>query len=293
LPQDAGGRAAWRGRLAALGPLLGLAGFLAVSVPLTAERILHLKHYNGETAWEAFRPSVGLWYTLRSLVDNLTLGVLGISGVALPLGLNLGLLALLVIAGFLWWWAARGTSGQRLQILGLGLIVLAYWLIYSARSGWRYERLVQPTWTRHHLFPHLGLVLFVSGGLPRWQGRWFVPEPSGELSARQIGFFALLIALLFAIQLPRGIPAEKKYDPAVQLAVLRRIEEVDAWCQARHISAKTAREHLGWLTVPHCGNLKNGWDLLRGSSDPRRLRPEDARHLAAWAELRAEPGSDQ
>ena len=68
--------------LVALTPLLGTMAFLAVSLPLTADAIQHLEHYRDQnlTAVEAFQPLTGAWYTVRSVVDNLALGVFGISG---------------------------------------------------------------------------------------------------------------------------------------------------------------------------------------------------------------------
>ena len=48
-----------------------------VSLPRTADIIMHLDHYQGKTAHEAFQPLVGLGYTARSVVDHLLLGVAG------------------------------------------------------------------------------------------------------------------------------------------------------------------------------------------------------------------------
>ena len=53
---------------------------------------------------------------------------------------------------------------------------------------------------------------------------------------------------------------------------------MDARCRAHHVDAATARAVLPKLSVPEGGDL-NGWDLLRGSPDPRPTTPEEARAL--------------
>src|SRR5262249_17774750 len=153
-------------------PLLGTALFLAVSLPLTARTIMHLEHYGGQTAVDAFDPSIGIVYTARSLVDNLLLGVGGVFGIALPVWLGVPVLIGVLVLGT-WWW--RQARDRRLMLLGLGLIGSSYLLVYSARSGWLYSQMVEPNFSRYHLLPHLGLVLFFCGGLPGRAGRWFTP----------------------------------------------------------------------------------------------------------------------
>src|SRR5207249_5620990 len=39
-------------------PLLGSAAFLTLSLPRTADQILHLEHYGDQTAWQAFHPLI-------------------------------------------------------------------------------------------------------------------------------------------------------------------------------------------------------------------------------------------
>ena len=70
-PERTGWR--WRSLLPALAPLLGTALVLAVSLPRTAATILHLGHYEGKTALQAFHPDRALLYGARSLADNLVL----------------------------------------------------------------------------------------------------------------------------------------------------------------------------------------------------------------------------
>src|SRR5207247_1316816 len=97
-----------------------------------------------------------------------------------------------------WWW--RPVPHRRLLVLGLGMIVLSYLLVYSARGEWSYDGQDQtaamntPVWGRYHLIPQLGLTLLLVGGLPRWEGRRFVLDPSGRLSPRHAKIFGSLTA---------------------------------------------------------------------------------------------------
>ena len=50
-------------------------------------------------------------------------------------------------------------------ILGLGVIGMSYWLMYSARANWGYEGNVV-NWSRYHLLPQLGLAMLLAGGWP-------------------------------------------------------------------------------------------------------------------------------
>src|SRR5262249_50026546 len=100
-------------------PLLGTAGFLAVSLPRTAEHIMHLEHYQGRSALESFGPLTGLLYSARSLVDNLLPGILGVGGFSFPPPV-VPVLLLLVIAAAVWWW--RRAPDRRLLLVGLGAI---------------------------------------------------------------------------------------------------------------------------------------------------------------------------
>lgn len=283
-------------------PLAGSGLFLAVSLPRTAQHIMHLDHYQGKSSLEAFQPLVGIAYTGRSLIENLMLGVIGVGGIDLPIAVVVVVLVGLVIAAA-WWW--RGAPARPLLVLGLGLILGSYVLTYSARADLIGEaRMNQPNWSRYHLFPQLGLVLVVCGGL---SGRRL--DPAGTLSWQQTRGLLLLIAVLFILQLPRGLlarwpaatnPEEQlallRSDPwrwcrqawedwredrprAEQLAVLRRIGEMDARCRQQRIAAPTARAALDWLKIPGCQPWENGWDLLRGSDDPLPHTVEEVRKL--------------
>lgn len=260
----------WKKWIVCLSPSLGTAVFLAVSLPLTAKYIMHLPHYQGRTAVESFHFGTGVLNTGRSIVDNLLLGVAGLSGIDSPLWLVVVVLAASGIA-LIWW--TRGAAHPRLIVLGLALILCNYILVYSARAQWTYEGVMtRPAWSRYHLLPHLGLVLIVCGGLPVLAtGPSLLPEDARRLRR--------LVLLLFLVSLPRSffiiVP-----DVPEQRGTLRKIEQVDARCHAQGISAEQARGVLGHLPVPLCNDDDNGWDLLRGSAQPiQRSEAEVRRQL--------------
>jgi hypothetical protein len=265
-----------------IAPLLGTALFLVLSLPRTAEAILHLKHYDGRTAVEAFQPLVGLKYTLRSVVDNLLLGVIGIAGVALSLWCVVPVLVGLLAVG-VWWW--RQAPERRLLLLGLGLIGGSYLLVYSARAAWSYARMTEPAFSRYHLLSQLGLVLFFCGGLPGRAGRWFTLHAEDVLTVGQRRLIHGLILGCFVVNLPRGLicgsPTGWEFFSGVhkQLAVLRRIEAMDARCRTHHIAAAEARQVLGRLDVPWSLDALDGWELLIGSDDPRPLPAEEVKRF--------------
>ncbi len=267
---------------AGLFPLAGTALFLGISLPRSAQAILHASHYQGITAVEAFDPWVGLQFTARSLVDNLLLGLVGVCNVELPTWCIAGVLFVVFVLA-VWWW--QQVSDHRLMLLGLGLIGSSYLLCYSARSLWPYSQMVQPNFSRYHLLPHLGLVLFFCSGLPARAGRWFILDAKGAITDRQRRFLYGLIGVCFVVQLPRGLLCSSPTDwhqfaeVRAQQAVLRRIEEVDARCRNYHISADAARQALGQLDVPFSIDVIDGWEFLVGSDDPRPLPPEEIKQL--------------
>ncbi len=274
----------YRRLLAALAPVAGTALFLAMSLPRTATTIMHLSHYQGQTAAQAFHPLIGLQYTARSVVDNLLLGVVGVTAVALPVWC-VGLLLTVAIGLGVWWW--RQAPERRLMLLGLGLIGSSYLLVYSARSTWDYALMVQPNFSRYHLLPQLGLVLFFCGGLPGREDHWFTPSADGTLSVRQRRLVYGLIGVCLLVQLPRGLICGSPTgwyqfaEVRAQFATLRRIEKVDALCREHHISAAAARQALGRLDIPCSLDVMDGWEFLRGSDNPWPLPPEEVKRLLA------------
>jgi hypothetical protein len=206
--------------------------------------------------------------------------------VVCPLPLAGVLLLGAVLAGAWWWYRA---ADRRLLLLGLGCIFSSYLLVYSARAEWPYtERPYLHAWNRYHLIPQLGLTLFVIGGWPR---RRDGAEPADVLSRRQVAFLGALIGILFVIHLPRGIIAARYWHEPGQMAVLRQIDEMDARCRRYHIDRDTARAALDWLEVPGCYHRENGWELLRGSSDPYPVSVAAARQMLG-ATLDENPSPD-
>ncbi len=281
-PQDqvppSGGHRVSRGRLpsalAAAVPLLGSVTFLVVSLPHTASRIIHASHYKGKTVFEAFQPVEGIVNTIRTLADNQVLGALGIHlSAAFPWTTALAIFGCLAVGAAVWW---RLAPDRRLLLLGLAIVVASDILTYGARADWSYERSAH-NWTRYHLFPHLGLVLFVIGGLPRFQGKWFTLAPSGAVSRRQAAAVVVIIAAALAVHFPRGFASARTFPE--QMAILTRVEQVDAVCRAQGVSAATAREALGFLQFPLGYDGENAWDFLRGSPQPREMTVDEARNL--------------
>jgi hypothetical protein len=264
----------WRTRSAALVPFLGTLACLAVTLPLNGRRILTLPRVDMDVvAWQTFNPLVALGYTLRAMVDDVVPGALGFEEVTSPVWVAAAVWVVFLVAGA-WWW--RRAPARPLLVLGLGLIVTGYLLIFTARAYFPYEEVHH--WSRYHLFAHLGLVLFVCGGLPRGlldrvnaTRPWVI-----DLSA------ACLVGLLLRSQYPRM--ASLQFDPA-QSADLRRVEQVDARCREHHIDAATARQALpefevyGMFGRELNGRRLSGWDLLRGSDAPRSVTVEEARRL--------------
>lgn len=280
LPRDGDAPSPWRRRVLAGVPLLGTVGFLAASLPFNASRILYAEHYRGRSAWQSFDPLLGLVNTARTLVDRLVLGsFFAVRNTTCPWPLVPVVLLVFVLAGW-WWW--RHAPRRRLLLLGLGFIFVSYVLIYSVRADWDYDEQMR-FWTRYDLFPWLGLVFFVCGGLPWRNGRLFHLLPDGQLSRGQ--FFSLggLIVLLLGLNfVPSVVGYLERPSAAMQQGVvLRRIEEVDRVCRAQGIAADAARRVLDPIAIPHSGVPPriDGWQLLRGSAAPRPLREDEVRQM--------------
>jgi hypothetical protein len=252
--------------------------FLAVSLPHTGERIMNLEHWRGQTALRAIRVEVGLAYSLRSTVDNLVLGTFGITGVNCPWVVIAAALPCLAVAGWFWWCSV---PDRRLILLGLAFIYASYLLIYSARADWPYKQI--STWTRYQLYAHLGLVLFLCAGLPLWQD-WF-RDWTAVGAGRRRWITCLVVVAYFIAQVPRSVADAASFDPQ-QHSDLAYIEQVDAVCREHGIRADTARaalKNLGMASfqIAGSGESDNGWNLLRGSADPRPLSVEEATHFLA------------
>jgi hypothetical protein len=266
----------WR---AALIPCLSTLVSLTLTLTFNGKRILNLPRVEVQaTAWDTFDPITGLFYTMRAMIDDLLPGALGFGELTSPLPV--------VVAGWLalgfagtWWW--RRAPSQPLVLLGLGLIVTSYLLIFSGRAYFDYEGMHH--WGRYHLLSHLGLALVVCGGLPE---RFVSSVTAAPARAVNVGA-ASLLCLLLVTQCPRIRTIG--YDPQ-QSADLHRVENVDALCREFGIDAVTARKALPPFEVTGMegreidGRGLSGWDLLRGSTDPRPMTVAEARQL-----LQADP----
>ncbi len=265
-----------------LWPCLGTVLFLAISLPRTSDAILHTGHFGDRTATQAFDPLVGVGYTARSFVDNLLLGLIGVCGVALPIWVVVPVLLGAASLGLAWW---RQATDRRMMLLGLAFIGSAYLLCYSARARWDYEQMVEPAFSRYHLLPQLGLVLFFVGGLRGREGRWFKLCGDGQIAPRQLRFAFALIAISFLVQLPRGLLCSSPTgwtqfaEVRAQQTALRRIEEVDALCRQNHLAADSVRQVLGKFEIPLAYRVGDGWNFLIGSDDPQPMPVEQVQRL--------------
>jgi hypothetical protein len=152
--------------------------------------------------------------------------------------------------------------------------VLHYGLVYAARGAWPYDTFLR-FWSRYNLFPWLGVVLAVVGGLRRP----VASAASPGLSSREARRIACLIVILMLVQLPRGIIGTPLPEPD-QAAVLRRVDEVDAKCQAGGISREAARRVLGPLPAPGDPGF-DAFRLLRGGVEPAGLTDAEVRERLA------------
>jgi hypothetical protein len=265
--------AARRILLPALVPLLGTLISLAITLPLNGKKIMDLPRVEQPvTAWETFKPQVGLEYTLRSMVDDLIPGAIGFKEFASPIPIVKVVWFLFLTLGLVWWWQA---PHRPLLVVGLAIIVSSYMAIYTVRAYFEYEEMHH--WSRYHLFAHLGLVLFLCGVLPRRLVAWV-----DSASPRMIDLgAACFLVLLFVTQVPR---AKGLYYNPQQYADLERVEDVDVFCRKHGIAAATAREALPEFKISGMsgevdGRPPSGWDMLRGSSDPQPMTVEEARDL--------------
>ena len=206
------------------------------------------------------------------MVDDVVPGAVGFSEVTSPLPVVIGVWVVFLVVGTWWWWRA---PHRPLLALGLGLIAASYEMIYTVRSYFEYKGMHH--WGRYHLFAHLGLVLFVCGGLPRRFVAWVSAAPRWVIDPGA----ACLLALLVVTQSPR---MQSFSGHTQQFADLQRVERIDALCREHHVDAATARQALPafeiyWMGGEIDGRPLSAWDLLRGSSDPRPMTVEEARPL--------------
>jgi hypothetical protein len=272
-------RPTWRFAAAvAAVPLLGTVAFVAFGFVVATAGIVHAEHYRGKNIFAAFAPMEGLRNSVRTLADNQLPGAFGWwdKTAVFAWRAALGIVTASIGLAALWW---RMAPNRRLLLIGLALIVGSNFLVYGARADWNYERTVH-NWTRYHLFPHLGLVLFVAGGLPALEGRWLTLTAGKALSRGQCVGLAALILVLLGCHWPRSRGSHFIVPPE-QASVLQRVERVDAYCRAFHIDGAAARDVLEFVQFPLGYEGESAWEFLRGSRSPRPMPVENVRTLLA------------
>lgn len=259
----ASNRRSWRGPAAV--PMLGSLAYLALAYSIAGSAV---------RAQVESRPSltdslqIGIVNTGRSIVDNLALGAVGVSGVSFPIPIVVvGLLLLAIVAA--WWW--RRAPSRELIVLGLGFILLSDLLIFTARAGFPWEETLSG-WSRYNVWPWLGVTLIVCGGISRPHGC-----TGDALGNREALVLILLMAALFAVQFPRAIRETPACDPT-QKEALDRVDRVDARCRLHRISADDARRALPPAPLLYFPE-GSAWMLLRGGRDPAPLGDSEIRRL--------------
>jgi hypothetical protein len=252
-------------RWLAIVPVLGSLAFLAISMPLAGKQILHTPHYGERSAVEAFAIVEAVANTGRSIVDNLVLGAVGVTWFTCPVEIAAaGAIALAALLG--WWW--KRAPNRRLIVLGLAFILLSDFLVYGARANHPYDVQLR-YWSRYNVWPWLGTVLIVCGGLSPSR------RPKASLKCRDQRSLGWLMAILLAVQLPQGIyraPAPN----SLQAEALEKVARMDERCRARGVAAADASRVLPPLAVP--GNPDfNGWLSLRGSENASPLPDAEVR----------------
>lgn len=220
-------------------PVLGTVAYLVVALAMSGNQMLDAMHHDSRDADRALDPVVGAVSTARSVVDNLALGAVGVAGFTCPPVVAAAVFAG-VVGGVTWWW--RRAPRRDLVVLGLAFVVLHFGLIYTARAVWPYDTVLRG-WSRYNLFPWLGVVLALSGGLRRPAGG---TEALGGTEARRL---LLLVLALTLINLPRGILGTP-IRPADQPAVLRRVEDMDRKCRGAGVPSVVACRVLDPLPAP-------------------------------------------
>jgi hypothetical protein len=212
----------WRGRALGLAPLAGTGLYLAVCILVRHHAyVLHGIEHKAD-------PASGLLATARASIEVLVPGLFGLPhlGQRWSDDLILGLFG--TGFGISLLWARRSRANRPLVLGGLALIVGGYWLTFSARPG------AGPLVQRYHLFPHVGLVLWLAcllrPGLARLEGRPLV-SPATTLG------LALLILAPHVREIHRRGAWYRYPDQGKTLAALDHLGEI---CRARRITRAQA-----------------------------------------------------
>jgi hypothetical protein len=263
----------------ALVPLLGTIISLAITLPLNGKQIANLPRVEqpGTPAWKTFAPLTGLEYSLRAMVDDMIPGAMGLKTGAHAIPTVAVVWLFFLAFGVLWWLLS---SHRPLLILGLGFILLSDEAIFTVRAYFPYEDIHSAS--RYQLFAHLGLVLFICGGLPRPFIKAVNTTPLRLLDLAAV----VLLGFLLWTQWPQaGESAGTPPQSAAQYGDLDRVQKMDERCDEHHIDRTTARQALPEWAVygtgrrEWYGRLISGWDLLRGSREPQAMTIDEAREL--------------
>jgi hypothetical protein len=87
-----------------------------------------------------------------------------------------------------------------------------------------------------------------------------------------------LIVVMIACHWPRSHGSQFPVPPE-QLAILQRVERVDARCRTARVDGATARQALGFLQFPLGFDGDNAWEFLRCSPSPVAMPVDEARAL--------------
>lgn len=243
-------------------PLVGTVVYVAVALTMAGDQLLHVNHHGADSTIDAIDPAVGAVYSARSVVDNLVFGAVGVSGFTTPPAVA-AVLFVGVAAGAGWWW--RRAPRRDLVVLGLAFVVLHFGLIYSARAGWTYDQL--RGWSRYTVFPWMGVVLAVAGGLRR--------PADTELTTREAWRLGLLILGLMLVNLPRGVLGTP-IRPAEQPRVLLQVEDMDRKCREAGIPAEAAWRVLVPLPMPGDPAF-DAYLLIHGGTGPDDVPDDEVR----------------
>ncbi|MDR3636042.1 MAG: hypothetical protein P4L84_19725 [Isosphaeraceae bacterium] len=166
-------------RRAAAVPLMASLAALALALALGGRRIDATTSFHGLTVREAFHPLRGCVHTLQVIPEELVFGNIGLSA---DTTVFQGALFTLALAAA-WAWTRRGRGPiVPLEAAGATLVLLAYFVEWSARGYLPYDRSLREVVGWYDAVPQVGAVLFVAG----WWGAGRNPALAGAVDARVV-----------------------------------------------------------------------------------------------------------